>query len=91
MNEQFAIRFIHSVVPEPDYVGANGTHRSPIKMFLGILIVSMAICGIAMNMLSGYMTILGHVFWIFFHIFYIGGLVYYFGKKWKQQSAEMEV
>ncbi|MGY5881274.1 MAG: hypothetical protein RTV31_13555 [Candidatus Thorarchaeota archaeon] len=91
MNEQFTIRFIHSVEPEPDYIGINGPHRSPIKTFLGVLIVSIAICSIAMKMISGYMTIPGHVFWIFFHIFYIGGLVYFFGKKWKQQSAEMEV
>ena len=91
MNEQFIITNIRSIVSEPDYVGANGTHRSPIKMLLGVLIVSIAICGIAMNLVSGYMDTLGHIFWIVFHILYIGGLVYYFGKKWRYNQAEQEV
>lgn len=83
MNEQFVISLTRSVVSEPDYIGANGTHRSPIKMFLGVLIVSIAICAVAMNLVSGFMTPLGHIFWIVFHILYISGLVYYFGKKWR--------
>ena len=82
MNEQFVNSLIRSVVSEPDYVGTSGMTRSPIKMFLGVLVVSIAICGVAMNLVSGLMTPLGHVFWIVFHILYIGGLVYYFGKKW---------
>jgi hypothetical protein len=80
-----------SVVSEPDYIGSNGTQYSPIKTFLFILIVSIAICGVAMNLLAASMTLPGHVFWLIFHILYIGGLVYYFGKKWKQQSTEGEV
>jgi hypothetical protein len=92
MNENFVINSIRSVVSEPDYVGANGTQRNPIKMFLGIFIVSLAICGITMNLLSGPITLLGHVFWILFHSFYIGGLFYYFGKKWKMyHSIKLEV
>ena len=86
MNEHFVIRTIPSVVSEPDYVGPNGTRCSPIKTFFAVLIVSIAICGIAMNLLTDTMTLLGHVFWLVFHVVYIGGLVYYFGKKWRQQS-----
>ena len=77
------------VVSEPDYVGSNGRQRSPIKTFLFVLIVSIAICGIAMNLLAGSINFIGHVFWLVFHILYIGGLVYYFGKKWRQQSREV--
>ncbi len=91
MNEHFITRSIPSVVSEPDYVGTNGMRRSPIKMVLAILVVSIAICGIAMNVLASYMTPLAHVFWLVFHAFYIGGLVYYFVRKWKQQSQEVEV
>ncbi|MHA2395821.1 MAG: hypothetical protein ACXAC0_03890 [Candidatus Thorarchaeota archaeon] len=91
MNEHFVIRYIPSVVSEPDHVGPTGTQRSPIKMFLGVLIVSLAICGIAGNLLANYMTPMVHVFWLFFHVFYIGGLVYYFVGKWRQQSQEVEV
>ena len=91
MIEYFNIRIIPSVVSEPDYVGTNDTQRSPIKRLLAVLIVSLAICGIAGNLLAGYMTPLAHVFWLFFHVFYIGGLVYYCARKWKQQSQEMEV
>ena len=91
MNEHFIIRTTPSVVSEPDYVGSNGTQRSSIKLFIGILIVSIAICAIAMNLLADNMTLLGHVFWLFFHVFYIGGLVYYFVKKWKQQSQGVEL
>jgi hypothetical protein len=91
MNEQFVIRFIPSVVSEPDYVGSNSTQRSPIKMFLRVLIVSIAICAVAMNLLADYMTPLAHVFWLFFHVFYIGGLVYYFVGKWRLQQQEVEV
>ena len=91
MNEYIIIRSIPSVVSEPDYVGTNGTQRSPIKMFLGVLIVSLAICGLAINLLSAYLNPLSHVFWLFFHVFYIGGLVYYFVGKWKLQSQGVEV
>ncbi|MFW9768080.1 MAG: hypothetical protein ACFFF9_14215 [Candidatus Thorarchaeota archaeon] len=84
MNEYFVTRYIPSIVSEPDYVGPNGTPRSPIKMFFAVLIVSLAICGIAMNSLAASMTILGHVFWVVFHALYISGLAYYFVKKWKQ-------
>lgn len=89
MNEYFVIRSMSPVVSEPDYVGSNGRRCSPIKTFLFVLIVSIAICGIAMNLLAGSMTFIGHVFWLVFHTLYIGGLVYYFGKKWKQQSREV--
>jgi hypothetical protein len=89
MNEHFITRLMPSVVSEPDYVGSNGRRRSPIKTFLFVLIVSIAICAIAMNLVAGSLTFLGHVFWLVFHILYIGGLVYYFGKKWKQQSREV--
>ena len=88
MNEYFVTRLMLSVVSEPDYVGSNGRRCSPIKTSLLVLIVSIALCGIAMNLLAGSITLLGHVFWLVFHILYIGGLVYYFGKKWKQQSRE---
>ena len=91
MNEKFTIRSISSVASEPDYVGSNGTQRSPIKMFFGILILSMAICGVAMNLLAGHILFLDHIFWLFFHVFYIGGLVYYFVGKWRQYSQEVEV
>ena len=83
MNEHLVFRSIPSIVSEPDYVGPNGTLRSPIKMLIAVLIVSIAVCGIAMNVLAS-STLLGHVFWLVFHILYIGGLVYYFGKKWRQ-------
>ncbi len=79
-----------SVVSEPDYVGPNGTRRSPVKIFFAVLIVSIAICGIAMNLVAGSLTLSGHTFWLAFHILYIGGLVYYFGKKWKQRSREVK-
>jgi len=88
MNEHFVIRFMSPVVSEPDYVGSNGRRCSPIKTFFFVLIVSIAICGISMNLLAGSMTLPGHVFWLVFHILYISGLVYYFVKKWKQQSRE---
>jgi len=84
MNESITNQSISSVVSEPDYIGPNGTQRSPVKMFIGILIISIAICGIAMNLLTDSLTILAHVFWLIFHILYIGGLVYYFSKKWKK-------
>jgi hypothetical protein len=90
MNEHFVIQTIPSVVSEPDYVGPNGTQRSPIKLLVVVLIVSIAICGIAMNLLADSMTLLGHVFWLVFHVVYIGGLVYYFGKKWRQRSLGVE-
>jgi hypothetical protein len=60
-------------------------------MFFAVLIVSIAICAVAMNLLAGSMTILGHVFWLVFHILYIGVLVYYFTRKWKQRSQGAEV
>ena len=91
MNEQYTISFVRSVVSEPDFVSVIDTQRNPIKMLLGVLIVSLAICGIAMNLVSGYMTLPGHIFWILFHTIYIGGLFYYFGKKWKNNSNELEV
>ncbi|MFX1561483.1 MAG: hypothetical protein ACFFBL_12910, partial [Promethearchaeota archaeon] len=79
MYEYFIIRSMSSVVSEPDYVGSNGTQRSPIKMFFTVLIVSIAICAVAINLVAGSLTLLGHIFWLAFHILYIGGLVYYFG------------
>lgn len=91
MNEKFNLNSLRSVVSEPDDISNNGTHRSPIKMLFGVLIVSIAICGVAMNVLSSYITPLGHVFWIFFHAFYIGGLFYYFGKQWKYHSVKLGV
>ncbi|MFW9789114.1 MAG: hypothetical protein ACFFE2_15670 [Candidatus Thorarchaeota archaeon] len=81
MDYHFIIRSMPSVVSEPDYVGTNGTQRSPIKMFLFVLFVSITVCAIAMNLLAGSMTLPGHLFWLVFHISYISGLVYYFGKK----------
>ena len=91
MHEHFIIRSIPSVVSEPDYVGTNGTSRSPIKSLMAVLIVSIAICGIAGNLLAGYMNPLAHVFWLVFHVVYISGLVYYIAKKWKQYKREREV
>lgn len=82
MNEHFVIQSVPSIVSEPDYVGPNGTLRSPIKMFFALLIVSIAICAIAMNLLAA-STLIGHVFWLIFHVLYLGGLVYYFYQKWK--------
>jgi hypothetical protein len=90
MYEYFTIRSIPSVVSEPDYVGPNGTQRSPIKLFFAVLIVSIAICGFAMNLLADSMTLPGHIFWLIFHVVYIGGLVYYFGKRWKQRSRGVD-
>jgi hypothetical protein len=60
-------------------------------MFFFVLIVSIAICAVAMNLVAGSLTLLGHLFWLAFHILYIGGLVYYFGKKWRRRSQEVEV
>lgn len=91
MIEYISIRMIPSVVSEPDYVGPNETGISPTKMLIAILIVSIAICSIAMNLLADYMTPLAHVFWLFFHIFYIGGLVVYFVLKRNQRSQHDEV
>ncbi|MFW9805878.1 MAG: hypothetical protein ACFFFK_04055 [Candidatus Thorarchaeota archaeon] len=91
MNEYYNIHSIPSVVSEPDFVGFNGTLRSPVKMFLGVLIVSLAICAVAINLLAASMTLSGHIFWLVFHVLYIGGLVYYFVKKWKLQSRAVEV
>ena len=91
MNEHFRIRSIPSVVSEPDYVGPNGAQRNPIKLLVVVLIVSIAICGIAMNLLGRDYTLLGHVLWLAFHIIYIGGLAYYCGRKWGQYSGNQEV
>jgi len=91
MNEHISIRIAPSVVSEPDYVGPYGTGISSTKMLAAILVVSLAICGIAGNLLAGYATPLAHVFWLVFHVFYIVGLVYYFSKKWKQNSQQVEV
>jgi hypothetical protein len=90
MNEYFGTRSIPSIVSEPDYVGPNGTPRNPIKMFFAVLIVSIAICGIAMNLLAASLNLLGHVLWLIFHVIYIGGLVYYFIKKWRQYKGAEE-
>ncbi|MGY5854226.1 MAG: hypothetical protein RTU92_11715 [Candidatus Thorarchaeota archaeon] len=87
MNEHISIRITPSVVSEPDFVGPNGTGISPIKKLVAILIVSIAVCAIAMDLLADYMTPLAHVFWLFFHIFYIGGLVVYFVQKRKNLNT----
>jgi len=83
MNEYFVTQSIPSIVSEPDYVGPDGTPRNPIKILFAVLIVSIAICGIAMNLLAGSMTLLGHSFWLVFHVVYIVGLFYYFVRKWR--------
>jgi hypothetical protein len=51
-------------------------------MFFTVLIVSIAICAVAMNLLAA-STLVGHVFWLIFHVLYLGGIVYYFYQKWK--------
>ena len=91
MMKHFITQSIPSVVSEPDYVGSNGGTRNPIKTFFFVLIVSIAVCGLAMNLLAGTLAPLAHVFWLVFHVLYISGLVYFFVQKWKQYTQGLEV
>ncbi len=84
MNRQINPQYPSGIISDPDYVSPS----NPTRKFGIVAIISIVLCWAVPEYLSGFVAVLGPVFWLVFHVLYIGLLVSYYIVSMKRYTAQ---